>query len=86
MQLRIDSGGTVHCLYAEAIDLTSLGIPSIQRASHVEPDDRGRWWANLCPVGGPLLGPFLARSLALEAEHTWLEAYWLNGPFPAGKP
>ena len=29
MQLRIDPGGTVRCVYAEAIDLTALGALTI---------------------------------------------------------
>jgi hypothetical protein len=67
--------GDIRCLYAEAVDLTSLGSLSIRRASHVEPDDGGQWWANLAPVDGPRLGPFPRRSAALEAERQWLEAY-----------
>jgi hypothetical protein len=76
MQLRIDPDGTVRCIYGEAIDLSALGMPAIRRASHVEPDDDGRWWADLSPVSGPRLGPFSARSLALDAERAWLEAHW----------
>ncbi len=80
MQLHIDPGGTVRCVYAEVIDLSCLGIPSIRRASHVEADDRGAWWADLSPVGGPVLGPFPARTPALAAEQAWLEAHWLSHP------
>jgi hypothetical protein len=79
MRLLIDPGGTVHCVYAEAIDLAALGTASIRRASHVEPDEQGQWWADLSPVGGPRLGPFPSRSPALDAEHAWLEEYWLSG-------
>ena len=78
MQLLIDADGTVRCVYAEAIDLTSLGTPSIRRASHVEPDQQGQWWADLSPVNGPCLGPFAARSLALDAEQAWLETHWFG--------
>jgi len=46
---------------------------SIRRASYVEPDDHGQWWADLHPVGGPCLGPFPRRSAALAAELRWLE-------------
>ena len=73
MQLLIDPGGTVHCLYDECVDLTSLGKLVIQRASHVEPDDTGQWWADLAPVHGPRLGPFFKRTEALRAEVSWLE-------------
>jgi hypothetical protein len=79
MQLRIDANGMVQCVYAELIDLTSFGTPSIRRASHVEPDEQGQWWADLSPVGGPRLGPFITRSPALDAERAWLETHWLGG-------
>jgi hypothetical protein len=84
MLLRIDPDGTVRCVYAEAIDLTCLGTASIRRVSHVEPDEQGQWWSDLSPVGGPRLGPFLARSQALAAEHAWLEAHWLDRQVSAG--
>jgi hypothetical protein len=79
MQLVIDPTGAVRCVYAEAIDLTSLGTPSIRRASHVEPDESGQWWADLSPVGGPVLGPFPSRTPALDAELDWLTRHWLSG-------
>ena len=72
--LIVDSQGGVRCLYAEALDLASLGSVSIRRASHVEPDDQGQWWADLSPMQGPKLGPFPCRSAALDAERAWLEA------------
>jgi hypothetical protein len=77
MQLVIGPGGQVRCLYEETIDLTTLGPTAIQRASHVEPDPQGLWWADLRPVRGPVLGPFPLRSEALQAEHHWLESNWL---------
>jgi hypothetical protein len=80
MHLRIDPDGTVRCIYDEAIDLSSLGTPAIRRASHVEPDEHGSWWADLSAVNGPRLGPFPARTPALAAEHAWLEAHWLSRP------
>jgi len=80
MELRVEPGGTVRCVYAEAIDLAALGVLSIRRASHVEPDAEGRWVADLSPVGGPPLGPFGLRSAALEAERAWLEENWLPRP------
>jgi hypothetical protein len=78
MQLRIDPNGTVCCVYGETIDLALLGALTIRRASHVEPDEAGQWWADLLPVRGPVLGPFPSRGLALQAELVWLEAHWLN--------
>jgi len=78
MQLVIHPGGTLHCIYGEAIDLHTLGTPDIRRASHVEPDGNGRWLADLTPVAGPVLGPFSVRSQALEAELDWLHKHWLT--------
>jgi hypothetical protein len=82
MHLRIDSGGQIQCVYGEVIDLSALGVLSIRRASHVEPEEDGRWWADLSLVGGPILGPFLCRSNALQAESDWLEQFWLGGSDP----
>lgn len=72
MELIIDPAGAVRCVYGEEINLQVLGSPQIRRASHVEPDDHGRWWADMSPVSGPRLGPYPSRSLALEAEAAWL--------------
>ena len=60
-----------------------FGDLAIRRASHVEPDAAGRWWADLAPVGGPRLGPFDRRSEALAAELRWLERHWCG---PLGTP
>jgi len=78
MQLVILPGGLVRCIYDETIPLAALGQPRITRASHVEPDGHGRWLADLSPCQGPVLGPFAVRSEALAAEHSWLEAHWLD--------
>ena len=77
MQLVIESGGNVRCVYGEVIDLAALGSLTIARGSHVEPTDDGRWTADLSPAGGPVLGPFDRRSDALAAELDWLESHWL---------
>jgi hypothetical protein len=79
MQLIVLPTGEIRCLYEETIDLAALGRPAITRASHVEPDADGRWWADLSPVEGPGLGPYQQRTEALGAEHAWLEANWLAG-------
>ena len=78
MLLRIDPQGEITCLYGEAIDLSALGAMSIQRASHVEPDELGQWWADLAPMNGPRLGPFARRSEALQAEQVWLENFEID--------
>ena len=73
MHLVVDPQATVRCLYDETIDLANLGHLEISRASHVEPDEVGLWWADLRVSGGPKLGPFPHRSEALAAERTWIE-------------
>lgn len=78
MQFVIDPHGQVQAIYEETIDLSVLGSLAIRRASRVEPDARGLWWADLAPVGGPALGPFRRRSEALAAERAWLEQHWLG--------
>ena len=78
MELRIDPGGTIRCVYDEALPLADLGAVSITRASHVEPTSDGQWTADLTPVAGPVLGPFRQRSEALAAEHDWLDQHWLS--------
>ena len=77
MQLVVRPGGDVRCLYGEELDLSVLGKLSIECGSHVEPTDDDRWTADLSPVDGPVLGPFHARSEALNAERQWLEQHWL---------
>jgi hypothetical protein len=78
MHLVIDPAGHIRCLYSETIELQQLGRLLIRRASHVEPDGEGRWWADLAPVHGPRLGPFPFRTQALSAETAWLEKHWLD--------
>jgi len=68
--LVIGPDGEITTLYQEVLDLAALGAQRIERASHVEPDDQGRWWAQI--IDGPLLGPFPFRSAALAAEVEWL--------------
>jgi hypothetical protein len=72
MELVIDAGGVVRCIYDEAMELREIGKLQITRASHVEPDRDGFWWADMGPSGGPVLGPFVTRSEALDAERGWL--------------
>ena len=72
MELVVDAGGLVRCVYGEELDLRELGKLQITRASHVEPDRGGFWWADMGPVEGPVLGPFKNRTEALGAEREWL--------------
>ena len=70
MDLIIKPAGEITTIYSEVLNLAALGVQRIERASHVEPDDQSRWWAEI--IEGPKLGPFERRSEALAAEVTWL--------------
>ena len=72
MDLFVDSAGDIRCIYGEELDLREIGKLQITRASHVEPDRDGVWWADMGPVRGPVLGPFKNRTEALQAERGWL--------------
>ena len=76
MQLVIRTDGSARCLYGEELDLERLGSLTISRASHVEPDESGLWFASI--INGPTLGPFVRRSDALQAEADWLNSNRLS--------
>jgi hypothetical protein len=78
MELVVDAGGGVRCVYGEELDLREIGRLQITWASLVEPDRNGFWWADMGPVDGPVRGPFRNRTEALEAERGYLTA---GGPF-----
>ena len=52
MQLVVEPRGTLRCIYGEEIDLHALGSLTIERGSHVEPDELGG--------GGPICYRFTA--------------------------
>ncbi len=72
MELVVDAGGDVRCIYDEALDLREIGKLQITQASHVEPDRDGFWWADMGPIDGPVLGPYGSRTEALRAARGWL--------------
>lgn len=72
MELVVGVDGSGKCIYDEALDLREIGKLQITRASHVEPDAEGYWWADMGPSGGPVLGPHQSRTEALAAERGWL--------------
>ena len=64
----------VEAVYSDsgASILRAVGAVSIARASHVEPNAEGNWYADMGPSGGPKLGPFDLRQQAIDAELAWL--------------
>ena len=74
MELVVDAGGDVRCVYGEELDLREIGKLQITRASHVEPDAEGYCFADMGPSGGQVLGPYGSRTEALREEREWLAA------------
>jgi hypothetical protein len=83
MELVVGVDGVARCIYDETLDLRELGKLQITRASHVEPDADGYWWADMGPSGGPVLGPFRSRTEALQAERGWPAARYVLHARPA---
>ena len=84
MELVIGTDGMARCIYDETLDLREIGKLQITRASHVEPDAEGYWWADMGPSGGPVLGPYGSRSEALQAERTFINlfSFWARHTNP----
>lgn len=45
------------------------------RVKQTKQNIRKKWWADLLPVGGPVLGPFDTNTEALDAEVNWLKEH-----------
>lgn len=86
--------GTVRHVYDDALAglLDGDGAAVTQRASHVEPHASGGWYADMGPVGGPLLWadgeygnvPFSTRAEALAAEREYLRLQLERGGASCG--
>ena len=75
MQVVIGTTGAVRFVYKDELSgLLDEGEATVRRASHVE-HSSGGWFADLGPVGGPILGPYKLRQDALAAEVAWLEEH-----------
>lgn len=76
--ITVGAGGTLRMIYSDAhLPLMEQGEARIRRASHVEPDPRGGWTADLTPERGPVLGPFPTHAEAISAEIAWLTEHVL---------
>lgn len=79
LTLVIDLEGHMRFIYDDELtELLDEGDSRIERASHVEPNAQGQWEADLSPVNGPMLGPFIKRQEALDAEVAWLHCFHLG--------
>jgi hypothetical protein len=85
MELVVGVDGVARCIYDDALDLREIGKLQITRASHVEPDAEGYWWADMGRSGGPVLGPYGSRSEALGAEREWLSRCQSAPPTDPGR-
>lgn len=80
--------GAVTTIYDDAhADFYAQGEAEVARASHVEPALFGGWIADMTPAiqryqlacDNPILGPFLLRQDALDAETDWLRNKLFGG-------
>jgi len=78
----IRKDGKIEFIYDDRLrQLTQEGNATTRRASHVEPGDptKGqnplKWYADLSPSNGPVLGGFEERQEALDAEVAWLNEH-----------
>lgn len=68
--LTFDPDGTVHGLYTEAIDLSTLGRLHINRATHIEFDNALQAWRVRDPAGFPLFtAPTRQQCVAWEEQY-----------------
>lgn len=66
-----DPAGNGHCLFTEAIDLSSLGVLEIVRASHIEFNHRSQEWEVTSPEG-----QFLFRHPSRQGGLDWEQQYF----------
>jgi hypothetical protein len=95
IDIYINADGSIQHVYNDAIaDLFGDDAQvRTRRASHVEPHPNGGWYADMAPVGGPVLMDestrtpqgvlaFRTRAEALFAEVAWLDTHLQEGALP----
>lgn len=71
----VAKNGELHAIYDDAlVPLFDGASVAVRRASHVEPQGR-HWYADLRPVGGPVLNHFKTRQEALDAEVQYINQH-----------
>ena len=82
--INIKPDGTAQFIHDDRLNgLLHQGKAKIERASFAEPGDPSKgqdplkWHASV--VAGPVLGPFVTRQEALDAEVNWLNENLLTG-------
>ena len=81
MEFIVRPDGTITFIHDDDVAAMFPGeaVAAPRRASHVEPAGPGQWTADMGPVGGPVLGPFPRRDMALAAEVRWLRRQMATG-------
>ena len=85
----IENDGTLRFLYDYTSEkgklfsdeLIKYGTSNIERRSHINPkvtENGVKFFVDLAPSGGPELGPFETREIAIEAEIEWINNNWLK--------
>ena len=69
MKLLIAPGGTIECLYTEALPLHKWGRLKIQRASRIEFNGDTQRWEVLPPKGARVMFSHRSRAKCIEWEH-----------------
>lgn len=78
--IKIKDGKAIFIYDDKLRPLMNEGLVKIERASHVEPNEDGKWVVDLSPLGYSIeLGPFESRNRALLEEVQWIEENILNG-------
>ncbi len=70
--IRIDTYGSLGCLYQDDLDLTQLGHLTVRRASRVEFDNAQQGWTIELMSGLKFSNVFPTRQAALDAEVKYL--------------
>lgn len=77
MEITITEGQMAFIYTDDLVDLLDEGVATVKRVSHVEPSPFPGggigWTADMSPVDGPVLGPFVTRQEALDTEVAWLK-------------
>ena len=77
--INIKPGGEMQFIHDDRLaGLLKQGEASIKRASNVEASADLTWYADMSPVGGPMLKGFATRQAALDAEVEWINAHVLT--------
>ena len=71
--LRFNPGGSIDCLYTEAIDLHVLGRLHVVRATDIRFCDKSQQWQVRCASSGKLLLTDPSRDACLSWEHQNLQ-------------